>query len=182
MKSSANSTKIAVCGVLTALSVAAMVLTSFFGVMTYASPMLVGGLLIVPVKEYGTKTAFTMYAAVSLLGLMLAVGDRELALFYMLLFGHYPIVQPYINHLQQRPLRVIIKAAIFNGCSLLAMWLASVIFAIPLFESDSPIVVMVVFYFVVGNISFAFYDHALWDFFTLYDVKVRVFLRKFIKF
>lgn len=181
MRKSANSAKIAVCGILTALSVVALVLSGFMGVMTYAAPMAVGGLLIIPVKEYGTKTAFTMFAAVSLLGVTL-VTDKELAFFYLMLFGHYPIIQPYINRLRMRFVRGVIKAAVFNGCSVLAIWLASVITGIPIFDNDSPVWVMVLFYFVVGNFAFVFYDHALMDFYTLYDVKVRTFLRKFIKF
>ena len=149
--------------------------------MTYAAPMVIGGLLIVPVKEYGTKTAFTMFAAVSLLGVML-VTDKELAFFYMMMFGHYPIIQTYINRLRLRVVRGIIKGAVFNGCSVLAIWLASVVTGIPIFDTDSPVWIMVLFYFVVGNFAFVFYDHALVEFYTLYDIKIRVFLRKFIRF
>lgn len=181
MRKPANSAKIAVCGILTALSVTALVLSGFLGVMTYAAPMIIGGLLIVPVKEYGTKAAFTMFAAVSLLGVML-VTDKELAFFYLLMFGHYPIIQTYINRIRLRVVRGVIKAAVFNGCSVLAIWLASIVTGIPIFDTDSPVLVMVLFYFVVGNFAFVFYDHALVEFYTLYDVKVRVFLRKFIKF
>ena len=181
MRKPANSAKIAVCGILTALSVTALVLSGFLGVMTYAAPMVIGGLLIVPVKEYGTKTAFTMFAAVSLLGVML-VTDKELAFFYMMMFGHYPIIQTYINRLRLRVVRGIIKGAVFNGCSVLAIWLASVVTGIPIFDTDSPVWIMVLFYFVVGNFAFVFYDHALVEFYTLYDIKIRVFLRKFIRF
>lgn len=159
----------------------ALVLSGFLGVMTYAAPMVIGGLLIVPVKEYGTKTAFTMFAAVSLLGVML-VTDKELAFFYMMMFGHYPIIQTYINRLRLRVVRGIIKGAVFNGCSVLAIWLASVVTGIPIFDTGSPVWIMVLFYFVVGNFAFVFYDHALVEFYTLYDIKIRVFLRKFIRF
>ena len=181
MRQSANSAKIAVCGILTALSLVALILAGFLGVMTYAAPMLVGGIMIVPVKEYGAKTAITMFTAVSLLGIML-VTDKELAFFYLMLFGHYPILQPYINRLSSTAVRILIKAAIFNGCSVLAIWLASVVMAVPVFNTDNPIWMVLLFYFVVGNFSFIFYDHALWEFFALYDAKLRVFLRKFVKF
>lgn len=181
MKTSANSAKIAVCGILTALSVAALVLTGFLGVLTYAAPMLIGGLLIVPVKEYGTVTSVTMFAAVSILAMIL-VTDKELALFYLMLFGHYPIVQPYVNRLTSRPLRALIKAGIFNGCSALAILLASFVLHITFFDPDSPIWMLLLFYFAVGNFAFAFYDHALWEFYGLYDLKVRGLLAKFFHF
>lgn len=181
MRSSANSAKIAVCGILTALSVLLMVISGFLGVLTYAAPMLIGGILIVPIKEYGTVTALTMFAAVSLLGMIL-VTDKELALFYLMLFGYYPIAQPYINRMTVRPLRILVKAAIFNGSSVLAIALANLILQISFFDTDSPIWLVLVFYFVVGNFAFIFYDHALFEFFTLYDIKIRQFLRKFIRF
>lgn len=143
--------------------------------------MIIGGLLIVPVKEYGTKPALTMFGAVSLLCLIL-VSDKELAFFYLMLFGHYPILQPYLNRLSMRTARIAAKAAIFNGCSFLAIWIASVVMGVPVFDTDTPLWLILPFYFIVGNFAFVFYDHALAEFYVLYDTKVRFFLRKFIKF
>lgn len=175
------SAKVAVCGILTALSVIFMVLASFLGVLTYTAPMVAGGLLIVPVKEYGTKTALTMFAAVSLLGLML-VTDKELAIFYVLLFGYYPILQPALNRVDPRPLRALLKAAVFNGSALLSVWLAEVIFSIPVFEGDNPTWLLAVGYLAVANVCFALYDKALLGFYTFYDVKVRVWLGRLFRF
>ncbi len=173
--------KIAICGILTALSVAWMLVAGFFGVLTYAAPMIAGGMLIVPVKEYGCKTALTMFAAVSLLGMIL-IPDKELALFYLLLFGHYPIMQPFVNRIYVKPLRVAVKAVIFNGCSVLAVWLAQVIFGIPIADGDKLSWFLLAVFLATANVCFALYDRALLQFYTIYDVKLRVLLHRLFRF
>ena len=180
MRNSANSAKIAVCGILTALSVLALVLAGFLGVMTYAVPMLIGGLLIVPVKEYGTKTAVTMFAAVSLLGMIL-IPDKEMALFYLLLFGHYPIIQPWLNGINKKPPRIILKALVFNCGALLSVVLAKLIFAVPIFDSDKPVWILAAGYLAAANVCFALYDSALLGFYTIYDVRIVPLLNKLFR-
>ncbi len=180
MNSARKSSKIALCGILTALSLVIMIIMGVFGVMTYAAPMIAGGLLIVPVKEYGKVSAITMFAAVSILGMIL-VSDKELALFYLLLFGHYPIIQPCLDKLEIKLVRRIIKAVIFNGCAILSVWLAQVLFAVPIFEGDSPVIIMAILYLIVANVCFVLYDRALRQFYTLYDIKIRPSLYKTFK-
>lgn len=180
MNSSRNSSKIALCGILTALSLVMMIVAGFFGFLTYAVPMLAGGLLIVPVKEYGSKTSLTMFAAVSLLGLIL-VADKESAIFYLLLFGHYPIFQPILDKIKLKYIRITAKAIIFNGCSILSVWLAQVIFGIPIFEEDGPTWLLVVLYLLIANFCFVLYDRALRQFYALYDIKIRIIVNKLFK-
>lgn len=180
MNSVKNSSKMAMCGILTALSLVMMMTAGFLGFLTYAVPMLAGGLLIVPVKEYGTKAALTMFAAVSLLSFML-VANKESAVFYLLLFGHYPIIQPMLDRISSRCIRFLVKAVIFNGCSVLSVWLAQVIFGIPIFEEDGPVWLLAALYLATANLCFVLYDRALRQFYTLYDVKIRIILNKLFK-
>ena len=181
MESGKQSSRVALCGILTALAVAWMLAAGFFGVLTYAAPMVAGGLLIVPVKEYGSGTALTMFAAVSLLSLIL-VTDKELALFYVLLFGYYPILQPLINRLSRRPIRMLLKGLVFNAGGLLAMGLAAYVFRIPLWDGARPAWPLLVGFAAAANVCFALYDRALLQFFTLYDVKICVWLHKLFRF
>ncbi len=177
MNAGKASSKIALCGILTALSVAAMILAGFMGILTYAAPMIAGGVMIVPVRQYGKGTAFTMFVAVSLLGVML-IPDKEMALFYMLLFGHYPIIQPLLNGVNKKLPRVLLKALVFNLGAVLSVLLAKLIFAVPLFDSDKPIWLLAAGYLVIANICFALYDSALLGFYTLYDVRLAPLLNK----
>ena len=180
MNEGKTSSKIALCGILTALSVVDMIITGFMGILTYAAPMIAGGILIVPVREYGKGTAFTMFAAVSLLGMIL-IPDKEMALFYILLFGHYPILQPWLNGINQKLPRVLLKALVFNLGALLSVLLAKLIFAIPVFDSDKPIWLLAAAYLIAANICFALYDSALLGFYTLYDVRLAPLLGKLLK-
>ena len=47
MNAGKASSKIALCGILTALSVAAMILAGFMGILTYAAPMIAGGVILI---------------------------------------------------------------------------------------------------------------------------------------
>ena len=180
MNSGKTSSKIALCGILTALSVTGMIIAGFMGVFTYAAPMIAGGVMIVPVREYGKGTAFTMFASVSLLSMIL-IPDKEMALFYLLLFGHYPIIQPLLNGINHKLPRILLKALVFNAGAVLSVLLAKLIFAVPIFDSDKPIWLLAAAYLIAANICFALYDRALLGFYTLYDVRLGPLLGKLFK-
>ena len=73
-----ESQKIALCGVLGALSVVLLLLGSALQIGTYAAPMLAAFLLIPVLDEYGPKYALLLYATVSILSVLL-VPELELA-------------------------------------------------------------------------------------------------------
>ena len=85
-----NTSKTALGGIVAALSVATMFLTAVIPTLTYALPAVAGVLLVVMVIDVGKKWAFGVYAAVSLLSL-LVLPDKEAAVLYVFFFGLYPI-------------------------------------------------------------------------------------------
>ena len=87
-----ESQKIALCGVLGALSVTLLLAGNLLQVGTYAAPMLAAFLLVPVLEEYGRKYALLLYAATSVLAVLL-VPDKELALFYVLVLGYYPMLK-----------------------------------------------------------------------------------------
>ena len=87
-----ESQKIALCGMLGALSVVLLLLGSALQIGTYAAPMLAAFLLIPVLEEYGTRYALTLYVCVAILA-VLFVPETELALFYVLVMGYYPVRQ-----------------------------------------------------------------------------------------
>jgi len=171
MKTGKASSKIALCGILTALSVAAMIIAGFMGVLTYAAPMIAGGFMIVPERQFGKATAFTMFAAVSLLGLFL-ITDKEMALFYILLFGHYPIIQPLLNGIIRKPLRILAKTLIFNIGAIMSVLLAQLVFAVPIFDTDHHLWLIAAGYLLAANFCFFLYDRALMGFYAIYDARL----------
>lgn len=107
-----QSTKIAFCGLLVALCVVLMLSGGLIPIATYCAPMAAGILLLPVLMEYGKKTAWTAYAAVALITLMLGI-DKEAAFFFLFL-GYYPIVKWALDRIHQKPLRILAKLAVWN--------------------------------------------------------------------
>ena len=108
-----QSAKIAFCGLLVALCVVLMLSGGLIPIATYCAPMAAGILLLPVLLEYGNKAAWTAYAAVSLITLMLGI-DKEAAFFFLFL-GYYPIVKWQLDRIHRKPLRILVKLAIWNA-------------------------------------------------------------------
>ena len=96
-----QSRKMALCGMMTALSAAVLSTGSLIPFATFAGPMLAMLCLLPILHDWGAKYALMVYAAAAVLALMLCA-DKELALFYAFL-GWYPAVRPRLAPLP-RPL------------------------------------------------------------------------------
>ncbi len=174
-----KSAYIAISGITAALSVVVMMGTMFPS-FSYAIPMVAGGVLIIPISEFGEKKTIPVYAAVFFLSLILPVVAKDSALLYLLLFGLYPLLQFTFEKIRFRPVRILVKLVYFNAAALLAVWLAGVFFSIPLFESESAWWIIAGM-LVLANLVFLFYDLALYKFSYLYDVKYSEKFRKLFK-
>ena len=107
------SNKIALCSMMSAVSVVILFLSSLIGVGTYAGP-LIASISILPVlDEFGIKTALTTFFAAAFIGIMI-LPDRELAVFY-LLFGWYPAALTGILRIRSRFVRILIELAIYGA-------------------------------------------------------------------
>lgn len=106
-----QSRKMALCGMMTALSAAVLSTGSFIPFATFAGPMLAMLCLLPILHDWGAKYALMVYAAAAVLALMLCA-DKELALFYAFL-GWYPAVRPRLAPLP-RPVRILLKCAMFT--------------------------------------------------------------------
>lgn len=113
---------LALCGVLTALAVTLLALGGILPGMVFCAPILAMAVLLPVLEELGPRAAGTVYAAVSILALLL-VPDRETALVY-LFFGWYPILRPKIAALPFRPARVLARLAVCNAAALALYGLA----------------------------------------------------------
>ena len=113
---------IALGGVMAALAVVIMCLGGIIPVATYICPMLCAILLSVVLSLTGRRIAWTWYAAVSLLSLLLGP-DKEAAAVFVFL-GYYPIIKPWMD---RRKLSVLWKFTFFNAMILslyaLLIWL-----------------------------------------------------------
>ena len=110
MRSSTRRT--ALCGLLAAVSVVCLMMGSLIPAALYACPILAMAVLLPLREEFGRSAALTTYGAVSILALLL-VPDKELALLY-LFFGWYVPLQPLLDTLRPRPLRIAAKLTLAN--------------------------------------------------------------------
>lgn len=111
-----QSGRVALCGVLGALSVVVLAAGYLLQIGTYAAPMYAAFLTIPALEEYGPRAALLQYAAVSILALLL-VPDWELVFFYALVMGYYPAVRRLLQRIRSKLLRAAAKLCLFNGAS-----------------------------------------------------------------
>ena len=85
-----NSMKLALCGMMAALSTVLLFLTGAAPVATLALPAIAGCLLIPVVVEVGLPWAFGVYGVCSVLGVFLAPDRQALACLFCALGYEYP--------------------------------------------------------------------------------------------
>ena len=91
-----------------------MLLTGLFPFADYALPAISGLLTAAVLIELGTKQAIIVYAATSLLAVLL-VPSKESAVLYIMLFGYYGVVKSKFEQLKSRTAEWILKFAVFNA-------------------------------------------------------------------
>lgn len=165
-----RSRRLALCGMMTALSVVVLTWGSLIPFATFTCPMMAMLCLIPAVYEFGPKTTLLMYTAVAVLGLLLCP-DKEIALFYVFL-GWYPAIQIRLTALP-RLLGLAVKCAMFS-LSMVVMY----VLILYLFQLEEVVeefseysTVMAVGMLFLGNVTFLLYDRVLMNFSRLYRKK-----------
>ncbi len=154
-----QSGKVALGGILGALSLVCMLLTLFpFG--TYALPAIAGAVLIPVVIEAGVGTAWMVYGAVALLSLIITP-DMEAKVLFVTFFGYYPVLKSQLERMKKYWIEWLIKLGVFNVTMVASYLLMLFVFGL---ETDTfeiagfnlPLV-----FLLVGNVIFVIYDLAL---------------------
>mgnify|MGYP003095948277 FL=1 len=173
-----ESQKIALCGVLGALSVVLLLVGAALQIGTYAAPMLAAFLLIPVLDEYGPKYALLLYATVSILSVLL-VPELELAFFYVFVIGYYPVLRQQLARIKSTLLRWVIKFAVFNGATVLVYLLLFALLG-PAIQDEllADGVGMLAALLAAGNLSFWLCDRAVGALTRYY----RLILKKKLKF
>ena len=173
-----ESQKIALCGMLGALSVVLLLIGSALQIGTYAAPMLAAFLLIPVLEDYGPRYALTLYATVSILAVLL-VPETELAFFYVLVMGYYPVLRVKLNTLKNTVLRWVIKFVVFNAATVLVyLLLFALLGPAVLDELLADGTAMLAVLLAAGNLSFWLCDRALAALTRYYHLVVRPRLKK----
>lgn len=147
-------------GMMAALSVVFMFMTGLIPFLTFAMPALCGVLLILLVLEANTKWALGVYAAVSILSLLLAP-DKEAAVMYIAFFGYYPVAKYFLESRFNKTVSWVLKFLLFNAAIVLAYIVIIYVFNIPLDELEEYGKIAIPVLLGMGNVVFAVYDVAL---------------------
>ena len=168
-----QSRKMALCGVMAALSAAVLIWGSLIPFASFTCPMLAMLCMIPAVCEYGAGIALTMYTAVSVLALLLCP-DKEIALLYVFL-GWYPGVQSKVNNLP-RFLSLAVKCILFSVAVVIMYSLILHLFQLEAVveEFSEYSSAMVAGMLILGNMTFLIYDRVLVNFSRLYCKKQKL--------
>ena len=124
-----KSTQVALGGLSSALCLLLMFMTGLIPFSSYIFPALAGIVLISVREENGLKTALLVYAATSLLALLI-IPDREAVMMYIMLLGYYPLAKPWIERLA-RPLSILFKLLLFNIVVVAFYYVMLFVFGVP---------------------------------------------------
>lgn len=179
-KNKFNSFKIALGGIISALSVVLMFLTGVIPTLTYAIPAITGGLLIMIVIEISPKFASLVYIAVSLLSLLM-VADKEAAVMYAMFFGYYPIIKSFIEKKLNGISAWIVKYAIFNVSVISSYLIVSKVFMISYDDMNFLGRFTIPLLLLICNIVFAIYDIAMTRIISTYIYNWRKYIKRVFK-
>lgn len=175
-----NSGRIALSGIITALSLVCMMLTGLITIGTYSLPALAGLFLIIPSIEISRRWAFTIYIAVSVLSIFLVV-DKEASIIFILLFGYYPILKTKIEKLNNNIVEYILKLFICNTAMILLFFITVKLLGVPEESFEIFGLYLTWVFLILGNIIFIIYDYAINDIFSLYYKKFHNNIRKMLR-
>lgn len=166
-----QSRRMALGGVMAALTVVILSLGSLIPLATFVSPLLGMVCLIPLVCRYGPGTALMVYAGAGILSLFLCA-DKELAFLYVFL-GWYPALRPRLEGVASKVLRGAVKCVLFSA-AVAAMYLLLIF----LFRMEAVAAEFAEYsafavagLLVLGNVTFLLFDRALGQLMRLYRWK-----------
>ena len=161
-----NSRKMAMGGVFAALAVVIMNLGGLIPVATYVCPVLCMLLLSFVQKSCGNRIAWSWYAAVAILSLLMSPDKEAAAVFGFL--GYYPILKPRIEQMKGKWLW---KLAVFNGSMVLLYSILIRVMGVAEVtgESEELAGIMLAILLLLGNVTFLAMDRLL----TILDIRLR---------
>lgn len=148
----------AVCGMMAALSVVLMFITTFVSVLVYVLPILTG-LIVFFVGEFADKKwAAGVFFTTAFLSMILLT-DKEAGLTYTLFFGYYPLIKSFLEKLP-KALAWIVKLVIFNVAAVCIGVLGVVVFGVSAEEYKEFGEFTIPLLLGLANIAFVLYDIA----------------------
>lgn len=171
-----RSGKIALCGLLIALSVISLLLTVFQSAV-YALPALAGVLLLPITLECGYKWGFAVYGVTAVLSLLLTP-SIEAKLLFITFFGYYPVLKPVLESIKNRVLVWVLKLLCFNAAVIASYALLINLFRLPTEEFVLFGIDFMWSFLALGNLVMVVFDKALSGLVRLYYRRLHPFITR----
>lgn len=161
--------RVALGGIVSALCLVTMFLAGVIPALYLVLPMAAGVLMMIIAEEVSKSWAFLTYLSVSLLSMFITF-DKEAALIFILLFGHYPILRLYIEKLPLKWLRAAVRTVLFNTCVVAYFYVTVYIFGLDEMADELSDYGRYGAYIMLGfvNILFILYDLNLGSIYRIY--------------
>jgi len=166
--------KITYSALFTALSVAILSLASLFEVADLTISMFASAILLLAMIELGDRYGFMIYAATSFLSLLL-LPSKFIAAVYLVFTGLYPLIKRFFDK-TPRLVLVLLKLVYFNAALTAALLLARFLFGVEDLAGW-----LLVFYYVIANLSFWLFDILIKRLTLTYMLRFRHRLKRFFK-
>lgn len=172
-----SSFRMALCSVMTAMSVLFMLLTIILPVAAYSCVMLTGLCTALIVEEIDRKYALFSFAAVSILSAIL-IPDKESVILYAIFFGYYPVLKDLVEKKCSKITARIIKLLVFNAACLVSFFTSIYVLSVPkdtfmIGDLYLPWVIL-----ILANVLFFIYDYTLEIILRLYKIRFKKYLQK----
>ncbi len=155
-----NKTKnTAVCGLMTALSVVLMMLTTIIPVFMYVIPIVTGLLVLFASDISNKKWGAGVYFSTAFLSLLL-ITDKEVALTYALFFGYYPLLKSFIEKIPTF-ISWVLKFILFNIAAVSIGVISFYVFGVSGEEYNEFGKYTIPILLIMANIAFVLYDICL---------------------
>lgn len=174
-----KSSKIALGGIVTAVSVVLMLMTAVIPFMSYAMPLFAGTLLVIMVMAAGKSWAAVVYVAVSLLSVFI-VPDKEAVTFYVAFFGYYPLIKTGLEKLPSF-FSWLLKLIVFNLAVIAATVFTVKILGIPFDDMGQSGKYGYLLLLLVADFVFIIYDNLLSKLVIFYNLRFKKILKKIFK-
>ncbi len=173
-----KSKRVALCGMMTALSLVIM-LMAYFPYLTYALPALAGLLFAIVMVEINAKWALGSYITTAILALLLC--EKEAAVLFVAFFGYYPVIKAFLERIPSRIVEYVSKFALFNVAVVVAYLVIIYVFSIPIENMGQFGQYTLLILLGMGNVVFIIYDYALSTAYQEYMMKLHSKVRAILK-
>lgn len=166
LKLKSKTSRLALAGILCAVSVVLLFFGSLFEVFDYALAGFCGAIVVFSIIELGTRLSVAIYFAISALSVLLLPNKLPGVLFALFL-GWYPFLKRAVER-YNKFICWAIKVIAFNVMAAIIIVISEKLLGAP----DEMLAFKVAF-FVMANVAFVLYDVVLTRFITLYLIKVK---------